>query len=157
MKILITNIAKSETPTFSEELRDYYCTEEIKIYDIIKSHGIKKAIRAFKTIQDKGIVMLFLADVTESVIPTINDKEEIKEAKCIVSKIREHAFGEYDKIIELSKDAALRAVKHGDSKVAFAWCAINAAVNNLTCATCGLAAEITGWKKIKEILLKYIK
>jgi hypothetical protein len=114
-------------------------SEEIKISEIVKSNGIKDAVWAMRAVYDKKTVMLFCADVAESVLHIYEKyNSENKAVKECIEAVRLFAN---DKVSEselvAKRRAAYAAAADADADAAYA------------------AARDKKWQEITEILNKY--
>lgn len=97
-------------------------SEKVEISDIVKSNGIKDAVWAMRAVEDKKSVMLFCADVAESVLHIY--EKQYPESKAIRECIKAVRLFAKDKIYENELrekiSAAYTAYAAADADAAYA-------------------------------------
>jgi len=148
-----------------DTLKEYHkpksMEQEISIKEILKSNGIKDAVWALRCIDDKNTVMLFCADVAESVLHIFTNKypDDNRAGKCI-NAIREFVKGNINESELRAAAAAAYAACDAVAATTAAYAACDAA--DVACDAADAAtyayayAGSKKWIEITEILKKYL-
>jgi hypothetical protein len=167
MKTTFSRIRENEPCTSGwRELVEYYNPEdykqEISIEQILKSNGIKDAVWALRCIDDENSVLLFCADVAESVLDIFEkERPDDKRPRAAILAIRRYvkkeisvkeltaaAYAAYTCAYDTAIDAAIDAACAAN-------CAAYACAHDTACAA--TSAADGKWEEIETILKKYLK
>lgn len=137
--------------------------QEISIREILESNGIEDSVWALRAVEDKKKVMLFSADVAESVLHIFERSypEDQRVRNCI-EVVRKYANGEVGKAkLEVAKATAKAAAKAAAYTATYyayyaAYAAYQAAVFVTSNVAYYAALSSKKWEEIEEILLKYL-